>query len=173
MKWRSARASSDVLIDAVGAYRDPKTLRKALSEWTRHGSGHVRYLLARACARWHVAMKDTTLSNKLFATLKKLAASDEPGVRIATARALTAFKQPRAVDLLGKLLEDKDWAVRAAAVAARSALALEGSRLPELPSRGSGSGRPWRRRSSGTNPRARFLGHSLGGFMLLELQQIG
>jgi Mg-chelatase subunit ChlD len=27
-----------------------------------------------------------------------------------------AFKQPRAVDLLGKLLEDKDWAVRAAAV---------------------------------------------------------
>ncbi|MHC4819416.1 MAG: HEAT repeat domain-containing protein [Planctomycetota bacterium] len=116
MKWRSARASNDVLIQAVGAYRNPKTLKKALSEWGRHGSGHVRYLLARACARWHVAMKDTSLSNKLFATLKRLAASEEPGVRIAVARALTAFKQPRAVDLLGKLLEDNDWAVRAAAV---------------------------------------------------------
>jgi len=116
MKWRSARASSDVLIQAVGAYRNPKTLKKALSEWGRHGSWQVRYLLARACARWHVAMKDTSLSNKLFATLKKLAASEEPGGRIAVARALMAFKQPRAVDLLGKLLEDKDWAVRAAAV---------------------------------------------------------
>jgi Mg-chelatase subunit ChlD len=63
-----------------------------------------------------VALKDTTLSNKLFASLKKLAASEEPGVRIAVARALTAFRQARAVDLLGKLLEDKDWAVRAAAV---------------------------------------------------------
>ncbi|MHC4133573.1 MAG: HEAT repeat domain-containing protein [Planctomycetota bacterium] len=116
MKWRSARASNDVLIQAVGAYRNPKTLKKALSDWPKHGSWHVRYLLARACAHWHLALKDTTLSNKLFATLKKLTASEEPGVRIAVARALMAFKQPRAVDLLGQLLEDKDWAVRAAAV---------------------------------------------------------
>lgn len=116
MKWRSARASNDVLIQAVGAWRNPKTLRKALTDWPRHGSWHVRYLLARACAHWHVALKDTALSKKLFATLKKLMASEEPGVRIAVARALTAFKQARAVDLLGKLLEDKDWAVRAAAV---------------------------------------------------------
>ncbi|MHC5052487.1 MAG: HEAT repeat domain-containing protein, partial [Planctomycetota bacterium] len=116
MKWRSARASNDVLMDAVGAYRNPKTVRKALSDWQRHASPHVRYLLARASARWHVALKDTTMSNKLFAALKKLAASDEPAVRIAVARALTAYKQARAVDLLGKLLEDKDWAVRAEAV---------------------------------------------------------
>jgi Mg-chelatase subunit ChlD len=116
MKWRSAREGNDVLIQAVGAYRDPKTLRKALSDWPRHASWHVRYMLARACAHWHVALKDTALSKKLFATLKKLAASEDPGVRIAVARALTAFKQPRAVDLLGKLLEDEDWAVRAAAV---------------------------------------------------------
>ena len=70
----------------------------------------------RACAHWHESLKDTTLSRKLFAALKKMSAAPNPAARVVVARSLLAFRRQEAVDLLGTMLADKDWAVRAAAI---------------------------------------------------------
>ncbi|MHC4548539.1 MAG: HEAT repeat domain-containing protein [Planctomycetota bacterium] len=115
-KWRLARASYDRLIGAVGRYRDPRTIKKALADWLKHGSWQVRYLLARACPLWHASHFDAALSRRLFRCLDQLSQDAEPGVRIAVARAAQAFKRHEAVELLGKLLADEVWTVRAATV---------------------------------------------------------
>ncbi|HEX5138579.1 MAG TPA: HEAT repeat domain-containing protein [Planctomycetota bacterium] len=115
-EFRRARASETLLLKSLTGCQEPKTVQAALSALDHHPSSYVRQLLARACAQWHAALADEKVSSKALASLKKLQKDADPAVRVATARALGAFRRAEAFALLAASAKDEDWRVRAAVV---------------------------------------------------------
>jgi len=108
--------SLDRLVDAMGRWKNSKTLQTALGSLPGAPTPRVRAVTALACGEWHRNIQSASLSKKLFGVLKKLSKDPEQIVRSAVARSLAKFKRAEAVPVLKQCLNDPDWRVRAAAI---------------------------------------------------------
>ncbi|MHC4954047.1 MAG: HEAT repeat domain-containing protein [Planctomycetota bacterium] len=116
--WRDANKSLMRLVKAMGAWKDTKTLSMAVGSLPSQPTWRVRSVAALAAAEWHKKVQSDSLSKRLFSMLQQLAKDKEPGVRRDVARSIGAFRRAEAVPILKKCMNDGDWRVRAAAIAA-------------------------------------------------------
>ncbi len=113
-KERLGAASEALLVRALGACKEEKTVLAAGRELGKHPAWRVRRILAAASAQWHKGLGSEKATRTVFDTLKKFRTDEEPRVRIAVAQSLAQFKRQEALDLLEQLYSDADWRVRAA-----------------------------------------------------------
>jgi HEAT repeat protein len=116
-RLRTARATLDLIADALGRFQDQATLERALALLPKHACWRVRCLFADGAARWYARQPEAGVPAKCLPALAGQAKDPNPLVRVAAARALGASRQPEAVEHLRAIAAgDADWRARAAAV---------------------------------------------------------
>ena len=118
VEWKFAQRSQGLLVDAVAGFRNTKTIDMVIRKFGRHSSGAVRVVLARACAKWHLMIREGKQETRFFKTLGKMIHDKETRVRIAVAQSMASFKSKNGYEMIRFALKDGDWRVRYAAIQA-------------------------------------------------------